>query len=1743
MSGRQATAGAGTGAASGALAGFSEPTASWFRAAFAEPTAAQAQAWAAIRNGDHALVVAPTGSGKTLAAFLWAIDKLASEPAPAPAQRCRVLYISPLKALAVDIERNLRSPLAGVAQAMRRLGLDEPDIRVGVRTGDTAADERRRIATKPPDILITTPESLFLMLTSRARDVLRGVQTVIIDEVHALAGGKRGAHLALSLERLDALRGVTQGVRGPDSQPRGTSPQGAAGEQLGEQAGEQAGSGPNRVRPAQRIGLSATVRPAEEVASFLGGALPVTIAAPPSEKRLDLRIVVPVEDMSDLGSDGGGRPWSTGLDEYGDLAPLPGPAGPDGLTGPGGLTGRGGPSGPAGGPAGRGSPGRGASRRAVPIIGPAEIAAEAGTGNPAPGSGGGPPGRAARPNSIWPHVEAQVLDAIEAHRSTIVFANSRRLAERLCARLNELAAERAAERAEQAGAEPADFVPPVVARAHHGSVSRAERSQIEEALKAGRLPAVVATSSLELGIDMGAVDLVIQVESPPSVASGLQRTGRAGHNVGDVSRGVIFPKYQGDLVQATVVADRMRTGQIEELRMPRNPLDVLAQQIVAMTAMEDWPVDDLLATVRRAAPFAGLTRPVLEAVLDMLAGRYPSEEFAGLRPRLIWDRVTGTLRGRPGSQRVAITNGGTIPDRGLFGVFLAGGQSDRSGRHSRRVGELDEEMVYESRVGDVFVLGASSWRIEDITADQVLVSPAPGQPGKLPFWHGDTPGRPAELGRALGAYCRELGATAEPQAAQRLLDAGLDELASKNLLGYLSSQREATGYLPDDRTLVLERFRDELGDWRLVLHSPYGSKVHAPWALAIAARLRERYGGMDVQAMYTDDGIVIRVPDTDEPPPAGFALLDPDEVEELVTAELGSSALFASRFRECAARALLLPRRQPGRRSPLWQQRQRSAQLLAVASGYGSFPIVLETMRECLQDVFDVPALIGLMRDLSGRRVRLVEVETPAASPFARSLLFRYVGAFMYEGDAPLAERRAQALALDSALLAELLGQTDLRELLDPQIVADAEHELQRLSPGRRCTSVEGLADLIMAIGPLSADEVARRCDAGQHGADARGAAAAAWLGELAAQRRIIEVRIAGQQRWAAIEDAGRLRDALGVALPTGIPVAFTELLPDPLGDLVSRYARSHGPFSAAAVAERYGLGIAVVTGTLHRLAADGRVVEGEFLPALAGPQWCDAGVLRMLRRRCLARLRKEVEPVPQQVLAAFLPEWQDATREAGLPGTPGQRRSRRTGPDAVYGVVEQIAGVPVPASALEPLVLAARVDGYAPAMLDELTAAGDVLWAGAGSLPGGDGYLVLAPADSAPLLLPPPGEITMTPVHDALLRVLESGGGLFFRALADRVTAIAGPGADPRQPAADRARALKAISDQAVAAAIWDLVWAGLLTNDTLAPLRTVLGSGRPFAAAAAGRVQGSGGPGRPGPDNAGGSDGYPAQSGYPGPRGYPAAGRYGGAERVLSLPRRPSLGRRSLPSSAGPPTVSGRWSLVPPIDPEETRRLHARALTMLDRHGIVIRGVAAAERVPGGFGALYPVFRAMEDTGQCRRGYFVEGLGAAQFALPGAVDRMRALTDAVAGPHGALAAGSAEAGPGTGQSAARTIVLAATDPANAYGAALAWPPRPDESAGGHRPGRKAGALVVLVNGMLVLYVERGGKTLLSWTADPAALGPAADALAAAVRTGALGRLTVERADGGGVYDSPLARALESAGFRPTPRGLRLRG
>jgi ATP-dependent Lhr-like helicase len=1189
---------------------------------------------------------------------------------------------------------------------------------------------------------------------------------------------------------------------------------------------------------------------------------------------------------------------------------------------------------------------------------------------------------------------------------------------------------------------------PVIARAHHGSVSKEQRALIEDDLKRGVLPCVVATSSLELGIDMGAVDLVVQIESPPSVASALQRVGRAGHQVGEVSRGVLLPKHRADLVHTAVSVERMRTGQIEALRVPANPLDVLAQQVVAATSVDTWDADELFTVVRRSAPFATLPRAAYDATLDLLSGRYPSDEFAELRPRVVWDRVAGTLTARPGAQRLAVTSGGTIPDRGLFGVFLVGEKASR-------VGELDEEMVYESRVGDVFALGATSWRIEDITHDRVLVSPAPGQPGRLPFWKGDQLGRPAELGAAIGAFTREMATLDRDQALLRGREAGLDEWAAGNLVAFLEEQREATTTLPTDRTILVERFRDELGDWRIVVHSPYGAQVHAPWALAIGVRLRERYG-IDAQALPGDDGIVLRVPETDqEPPGADVVLFEPDEIEDIVTTEVGGSALFASRFRECAARALLLPRRDPGRRSPLWQQRQRSAQLLEVAVKYPSFPIVLEAVRECLQDVYDVPALVGLMRSLSQRKVRVTEVQTAQPSPYARSLMFGYVAAFMYEGDSPVAERRAAALSLDQGLLAELLGRVELRELLDPDVLAELEQELQRLTPDRQARDAEGVADMLRLLGPLSTAEVAERCVPGTD--------SGSWLTLLADARRVVEVRLGGEERWTAIEDVARLRDGLGVPVPPGTPEVFTEPVEDPLADLVARYARSHGPFSPGDVATRLGLGVAVVQQTLSRLGAQGRVLEGEFRPAGAGSEWCDAEVLRRLRRRSLAALRKEVEPVEPATLGRFLPAWQNIG-------------GRLRGVDGVASVVEQLAGCAVPGSALEPLVLSSRVVDYVPSMLDELTATGEVIWAGHGTLPGTDGWVSLHLADNAPLTLPDPGELDSTPLHDAVLDALAGGGAFFFRQLSDAVSSV---------------------DDKALEAVLWDLVWSGRIGNDTLAPVRALVSGGRT-------------------------------------------------AHRSRRQPprlRSSRTRRPGLPTRTGPPTASGRWSSLPPLEPDPTRRAHASAEGLLERHGVVTRGAVTSERVPGGFAGVYKVLAAFEESGRCRRGYFVGSLGAAQFGGPGAVDRLRSFSrdvTATPGPDGS-----------SDQDKLVAVVLAATDPANPYGAALPWPERVSEDATpgkGHRPGRKAGALVVLVDGELVVYVERGGRTLLTFTGVHDVLAPAMGALATVVRQGALGRLTVERADGEnilatGEHAGELREALESAGFVATPRGLRLRG
>ncbi len=1430
-----------------ALAPFSPAVRAWFQRAFERPTPPQELGWPLIASGANTLIQAPTGSGKTLAAFLWALDRAR------PGEGLQVLYVSPLKALNHDVERNLRGPLAGIGS----------ELRVAVRTGDTPRKERAEIVRRPPEILITTPESLFLMLTSSARGILGAVGTLILDEVHAVAGTKRGAHLALSVERLERLLGGRM----------------------------------------QRIGLSATQRPLEEIARFVSGGRPIEIADAGRAKPLDLEVVVPVDDLRELPS----------------TASLSTPALADGVElGPGVET---------------------SSR------------------------------------SIWPSIYPAILELVLEHRSTIVFVNNRRLAERLALRLNELAEERGHRQ---------------VARAHHGSLAREQRVEIEELLKRGELPCLVATSSLELGIDMGAVDLVVQVESPKSVARGLQRVGRAGHTLDAVAKGRIFPKFRADLLEAAVVAERMRRGAIEETAIPKNALDVLAQQIVAICVDEEIPVDELHELVRGAWSYRDLSRAALENVLDMLAGRYPSEELAELRPRIVWDRVGGVVRGRQGARRLAVTNAGTIPDRGLFGVFLADGGS--------RVGELDEEMVYEAREGQTFMLGASTWRIEEITRDRVLVSPAPGVPGAVPFWKGEGTGRPYELGEAIGRAARELVALPDESALERLRATYvLDERAARNLLTYLREQEQATGALPSDRTVVVERFRDEIGDWRLCVLTPFGGRVHAPWSLALAARLRESLG-LEVNAIWSDDGIALHLPDAEAPPPTDEVLVDPGEVEELVVSELASSALFGARFRESAGRALLIPRRRPGQRTPLWQQRLKAQGLLQVARRYPDFPIVLETYRECLSDVFDVPALRRLLADLRARRVDLVDVETQSASPYASSLLFDYVATYMYEDDTPLAERRAQALALDRDLLRELLGAEELRDLLDAGAVAEVERDLR----GRARTPDE-LHDLLLRRGDLRPGEFDE-----------------ALAAELERERRAVRVRLAGERRLLAAEDAGRYRDAFGAMPPGGLPAAFLESGEDPLGFVLVRFARGRGPFTTAAAAERFDLPPGELDQRLAALEREGRIVRGELRPGGNEREWCDPDVLRRLRRVTLARLRKEVEPVEPAALARFLPGWQGVDRRAGL-----------------REALVPLQGLSLPVSLWESEILPRRVPGYRPEQLDQLCASGELVWIGAGLERVAVYYREDATALGRPAALPP----SEGAEHERLRAALATGA-LFWHDLLD----AGGLDAETALPA------------------LWELVWAGEVTNDAWQPLR----AGRRYAA--------------------------PRQA-----------------------PGRP--GRRFARQRAGRATATqGRWSLAAGIVAAEPDP-RALAELLLERHGIVTRDGVRGEGVPGGYGPVYRELRKLETLGICRRGYFVEGLGGAQFALPGAVERLRER-------------------PGQETEGQAVLVLAAADPAQPYGTALPWPKR----AGG-RASRVAGALVVLLDGEASLFVERGGRSLLPLRAPGEAwLRPALAALVEHARRGGPRRLAVERFDGVPVAGSEALSLLSEAGFHVGPKRAILR-
>jgi ATP-dependent Lhr-like helicase len=1540
------------------LAPFSPATRRWFEASFEGPTPAQAGGWEAISSGENALICAPTGSGKTLASFLWGIDKLAR--AKDLGTGVKLVYISPLKALSYDIERNLRAPLRGIGA----------EIAVGLRTGDTSQKDRRAMAKTPPDILITTPESLYLMLSSNVREILTGVEAVIVDEIHAVAQTKRGSHLALTLERLDHLvRDHADRPAGPVSDttpsPKGDGP--ASSPPAGDSA---------EFSGIQRIGLSATQRPLERIGQFLVGAKrSCRIVDAGQKKALDLEIVVPVEDMADPGA-------------------------------------------------------------------------------PAYPSEDGPPPTEIEPSahvrSIWPAIYPKLLELVQEHTSTMIFVNNRRAAERLAKRLNELAngegeselpatehaghargqdatvslaggddredsPGRGSPRSETgpAGQDASVSQPYVeIARAHHGSLSHEERTVVEEMLKSGELPCLVATSSLELGIDMGAVDLVIQVESPKSVTRGLQRIGRAGHRMGEVSKGRIFPKYRGDLLECAVVARRMREAEIEETVIPQNPLDVLAQHLVSLAAHKEWEVDEVERLVTATQPFHDLSREQLENVLDMLDGRYPSDRFAELRPRIVWDRTEGTIHGRKGARQLVVTNAGTIPDRGLYGVHLPDG---------RRVGELDEEMVYEARAGQTFLLGSSTWRIEEITRDRVIVTPAPGAPGAVPFWKGDGIGRPAELGRAIGAFARE-AVNRDPAELAKEYD--LDERAANNLVSYLREQQQATRVVPSDETIVVERFRDEIGDWRLCILSPYGSRVHAAWGLALAAKIREERD-LEADAIWSDDGIVIHLPDADEPPPADLVLIDPDQIEDLVVGELSGSALFGARFRENASRSLLIPRAYPGKRTPLWQQRLKSQSLLEVARDFPRFPVVLETYRECLRDVLDLPALAELLTKLHARQLSLVEVETPTASPFASSLLFDYVATYMYEGDTPNAERRAAALALDRDLLRELLGQEELRELIDPEALEEVEAQLQHRTEAGRAGDRDALQQLLRNLGDLTAGECEERV--------ADGYSAKSMLEKLVAERRVAKVRVAGEERYVAAEDAGLYRDALGVPEPPGLPETFLEEHPDAMRALVRRYGRTHGPFPTAQLAERYGVD---PTPALRELESEGAMVRGELLPGGTEREWCDSEVLRRVRRSSLARLRKEVEAADTRELARFLPSWQnvDAFRRTGA------------GLDRLREALVPLQGVALTPKVWERDVLPRRLGAYSQSWLDDLCTSGELVWIGAGALGRNDGRVALYFREDVRLAGPPPAnaklEFASGEVHDAIRERLASGPSFWL----DLVVELDHPAEDIHN-------------------ALWDLVWTGEVTNDAFAPLRA------------------------------------------PRLRAVPPSER----------PGRRFARRRSTTGAA----VQGRWSLTAPLfanAPGPGAKLRATAELMLERYGIVTRETVLAEGIPGGFSTLYGELGNLELLGTARRGYFVEGLGGAQFALPGAVERLRSLPER----DGSY------------------IVLGATDPANPYGASLPWP----KLDGGRRPGRTPGAHLLLRDGEPLVFIERGGRGLLR-------LKPLADqeleeamrALADAVSAGQLPKLAIEKLDGEAVIGSGHEEALVGAGFSRGPRKLTASG
>ncbi len=1552
-----------------ALDVFSPAVQQWFRQTFGQPTPPQVQGWPAIQRGDNTLILAPTGSGKTIAAFLWGIDQIYRELEAGTAPRgVRLLYVSPLKALNNDVYRNLDVPLDGIRRTAQAMGIELPPLLTAVRTGDTPANMRAAMLRKPPHILITTPESLYLMLTSdKARALFRSVATVIVDEIHTVCGNKRGVHLALSLERLQQL--VSQ--------------------------------------PVQRIGLSATQRPLDEVARFLGGY--ETTGSGVRDQGSGIRPAFPVPGSSDPGPriPDPGTPRPVTIVDAGYRKPLD-----------------------------------------LEVITVVEDLRDL----PA--------------NSIWPLVIPRVAQMIHDHTTTLIFTNSRRLAERTAERLNvQLVSEEQGLVAPGSGEmlAPGGLAPDLgfmargatggPIRAHHGSISRTTRLQLETDLKAGRLPALVGTSSLELGIDIGSIDLVVQLQSPKGVARGLQRIGRSGHLVGQTSVGRIFATHREDLIEAAATARAMLHGEVEPTHTPQNCLDVLAQQIVAMTGVEDWPVDDLYRLVRQAYPYHNLSCAAFSAVLDMLSGKYPSEAFREFRPRISWDRVNNVLHALPGSKLMAVCNGGAIPDRGVFSATLADGKT--------KIGELDEEFVYETRAGDVFALGSHTWRVTEITADKVVVRDAPGAVPRMPFWRGDAMWRDYELGVEIGRFRREVAERIhDPDLGQWLKqECALDDNSIQNIISYVQSQVESVGTISSDKTIVVEIFADAVGEPRMVVQSPFGGKVNGPWGVALGSALREQTS-IDVEVQSNDDGIMIRFPGSETLPATDVVKrLGPEEARQRLLRDLVDSAVFGAQFRMNAARSLLLPRSRIGKRTPFWLQRMKAKDLLAAARRFEDFPIIAETYRDVLRDVMDMEHLLQVLAAIQRGEIQVVEVETAAPSPVAAGLLSAFIAIYMYEHDTPRAERELQTLSLNRELLDDLLDEPALSRLLRPEAISQEWERLQRTAPQTRARTVEELAQVLDTLGDLRESEVCSRCDGDWQ----------AWLRQLLDQGRIVRAALPAERgeelRWLPVDGYPEYRDAFAlkdIALRAEV-AALHYAGDDARLAILRRMLRNSGPLTRADISQRYSFDDAWLAAALDQLVAAREAARGRYAPDVSEPQWCARRNLESIHRRTLSILRHEVQPVSLYVYADFLSRWQYAHPSTRLSGAPGLTR-----------VLQQMRGLPRPGATWERDLLPVRLAGYDAGDMEALCQSGELVWVGSGGKEPrrsrvrfffrGEGAGFLAEQPPAEAI-----EALSEPAHK-VYDFLKAEGACFF---------------------ADLGRGLRTTPPSAIGEALTELVMAGLVTNDTLQGMREVIQFGS-----------------------------APAQPARIASSLEEDLRQKLGERRSTSLYSRHDARRHASERVARPPRWVGRWALVyrssilgNPLNEDDRAMYQARQL--LARHGIVSYASMEREDDTLDWAAISAVCQRLEMRGEVRRGYFIEGLPGIQYALPDAVESLRAAKDSEDDS---------------------IVLLNATDPANLFGGETSVGPM--TAAGPLRFSHVPSTYVALWRGQPILVAENSAASLTTTTAaQNAPLQAAVEALVAHLTSpgglcGSPRRISVSEWNGEPVLRSPGQQLLEAAGF-----------